>query len=130
MIDLDNFKIYNDTNGHLSGDKVLKKFASILENNCRSADVVARYGGDEFGVILPHTDSKRALTIGQRIIEKIDAEKIIVKTEEGKFPVTASIGMAQCPKEVCTPDDLISRADNALYQAKNSSNNKIIIYRD
>lgn len=130
MIDLDNFKKYNDAKGHLMGDEILRRFASILEENCRSADVVARYGGDEFGIILPNADSEKALKIGKRIVKAIKAESVVAKTNEGVFPVTVSIGLAQHEEGIKDPDELIRRSDEALYKAKGMSKNDIVIYKE
>lgn len=117
MIDIDDFKIYNDTYGHLEGDRLLKTFAGILKDNLRVVDVVCRYAGDEFVVILPETDSTDALKVAHKIKKAIESTVL-------KQKVTISIGLA---KSVPTMNryDLILKADTALYQAKKQGKNSI-----
>lgn len=124
MIDVDNFKSYNDTFGHPEGDKTLKIVAHTLRETLRSADVAARYGGEEFSILLPQTTSEEAFTIGERIREKV---------EKTKFPhrkVTISIGVASCTHIVCEPDEVIAAADKALYKAKRKGRNNVQTYEE
>ncbi len=125
MLDIDNFKQVNDTFGHREGDNLLKQVSETTLGTIRKADVVARYGGDEFGIILPETDS----TGGQ-----IQAERILDALRNLSFPVgnrtirvSASIGVATFPDEVIkSAEDLIRRADAALYTAKHQGKNRVI----
>lgn len=108
MIDINDFKKYNDTYGHLEGDKILKKVAEILFTNCRSIDVISRYGGDEFAILLPHTRTNDALMIANRLWSKAMEEKI-----------SLSVGIVSMSKElVLQKEELLQSADNAMYQAK------------
>jgi diguanylate cyclase (GGDEF)-like protein len=119
MIDVDRFKAYNDNFGHLAGDEALKKVASILKENLRGADVAARFGGEEFAVLLPQTTAEEAQQIAERIRRQI---------ERSEFPhrsVTVSIGLAGASEDIISPDDLIWAADRALYQAKERGRNNV-----
>ena len=123
MIDIDDFKIYNDTLGHQAGDKILKTLANILRNQSRKMDYVCRYGGEEFTIILPSTDKKEAFLIAERI--RMDIQKYPFLNEE-IFPnkrLTVSLGMATFPVDGQLPADLISSSDKSLYQAKNKGKN-------
>lgn len=122
MLDVDDFKSYNDRYGHLAGDTALRTVAEILKETLRGADVAARYGGEEFAILLPQTSSEEAAQIGERIRRRI---------ERAEFPhrtVTISVGIASCSQEVDTPRDIISAADVALYAAKNSGRNNVQIF--
>lgn len=125
LLDLDRFKRVNDQYGHLVGDKVLQSFAIAAQNAVRNVDLVGRYGGEEFLVILPETDAKNALEVAERIRESCEA--LLVKTDDGlDVRFTTSIGMAQWqePEEL---SELVERADNALYRAKTGGRNRVEI---
>lgn len=122
MIDVDNFKSYNDTYTHPEGDKALKLVARTLKDTLRGADVAARYGGEEFSILLPQTNLEEARVIAERIRKNI---------EDTEFPnrqVTISIGIAGASLELNTPEDLILAADKALFAAKNHGRNNVQIY--
>jgi len=123
IIDIDDFKIYNDTLGHQAGDKILKDLAFLLRNQSRKMDYVCRYGGEEFTIILPHTDKREAFSIGERI--RIDIQKYPFLNEE-IFPnktLTVSLGVATFPENGQTPAEIIAFSDKQLYQAKNQGKN-------
>jgi len=120
MIDLDDFKRFNDTHGHIQGDEALKKVSEILKENSRPADILCRYGGEEFSIILPMTGKEEALQTGERI-RKALAEKIILSTR-----LTVSIGLSNYPQDGADKYALAQKADAALYQAKREGKNKII----
>lgn len=122
MLDVDEFKSYNDAFGHPAGDTALKIVASILQDILRGADVAARYGGEEFAILLPQTTSTEAAAIAERLRQRIE------HTEFPKRKVTVSIGIASCSNEIDTPDDLIGAADHALYEAKNHGRNNVRVY--
>lgn len=128
MLDIDNFKSINDTYGHLIGDRVLNHVSTQIKNSLRGSDIVSRYGGEEFLIILPDTDEIRALMALERVRESIENKKIRVGNE--KLDVTVSIGVT----EVGHDEDAleaIARADMALYQAKKTGKNKVeIISKD
>ncbi len=119
MIDIDDFKKYNDSRGHLEGDKVLHNAAQLFVNCTRDGDLIFRYGGEEFTIILPQTRLEHARKVGERLIQ----------AARTKLPVTISIGLATFPDHAQTKDDLINSADKALYQAKGLGKNKICIYK-
>lgn len=118
FIDLDNFKAVNDTQGHLTGDEVLRRFVSLLRRTARDTDFVCRYGGDEFVVLLPVTSDSDAEALAERIAS---AARDGLGREWG---VTASIGIAFFPEDAVTKNDLISLADQAMYTAKNSGRSR------
>jgi len=124
-IDIDDFKVYNDTLGHQAGDKILKETAQLLKNQSRKMDYVCRYGGEEFTIILPQTNKKDALLIAQRLRQ--DIEKHSFAHEEilpGK-KLTVSLGLASLPDDAATPQELISYSDKTLYQAKHQGKNTV-----
>ncbi|HHW57177.1 MAG TPA: sensor domain-containing diguanylate cyclase [Clostridia bacterium] len=127
MFDLDNFKQINDTYGHLIGDEVLKEVARRIKNNVRSDDIVARFGGEEFTVILPRLTAEQAYMIAERIRNEVSAKPI--KTEKGEIYVTITGGVADYPRKADSAEKLISHADRALYAGgKSKGRNKIAIY--
>jgi len=122
LLDVDEFKSYNDTYGHPAGDTALKILANVLQDILRGADVAARYGGEEFAVLLPQTTSSEAGVIAERLRQRIE------HTVFPKRKVTVSIGIASCSNEIETPEDIIGAADHALYEAKNHGRNNVQIY--
>jgi diguanylate cyclase (GGDEF)-like protein len=122
MLDVDDFKSYNDTFGHPAGDTALKIVAGVLKDMLRGADVAARYGGEEFAILLPQTTSAEAAVIAERLRQRIE------HTEFPKRKVTISIGIASCTNEIDTPEDVVGAADHALYEAKNHGRNNVQIY--
>ncbi len=130
MIDVDHFKNYNDTYGHMEGDRCLQKVAQAIVKSLRkTGDFVFRYGGEEFTCILPSTDLNGAIIASKRIMEELKGSEIL--TKEGGAGVTVSIGINHC---VPTKDDdmykFIENADKALYKSKNNGRNMYTIYND
>jgi diguanylate cyclase (GGDEF)-like protein len=123
MVDIDDFKIYNDTLGHQAGDKILKNLAILLRNQSRKMDYVCRYGGEEFTIILPQTDKKEAFLIAERI--RMDIQKYPFLNEQifPKKQLTVSLGVATFPGDGLLAADLITTSDKSLYQAKNKGKN-------
>uniref|UniRef100_UPI0001BE6570 Diguanylate cyclase n=1 Tax=Marinobacter nauticus (strain ATCC 700491 / DSM 11845 / VT8) TaxID=351348 RepID=UPI0001BE6570 len=125
MFDIDHFKPVNDTYGHLAGDEVIRHTADVTRNNIRQSDSAGRYGGEEFGIILPETDAESARVICERIREAI--EKSTVSTSAGDIQYTVSMGIAQLTE---TPENYMQwmqKADEALYKAKESGRNKVVV---
>ncbi len=119
MIDLDGFKGLNDTLGHHRGDDVLRGLAELLAKTCREIDVPARYGGDEFCVLLPHADLEATIAVGRRIAKEFEAAKVKWGLSESQLGI--SIGVAQRGVSgAASPDELIRHADEAMYAAKKS----------
>lgn len=128
MIDIDNFKSINDRFGHLVGDTVLKNIAVSMLNITRGSDVVVRFGGEEFIILLPSTDAKGAVLIAQKIRETIESTELIIR-DVGIVKYTVSIGIAVCDCDSDTDiDDLVHRVDVAMYDAKRSGRNKVVLY--
>jgi len=125
LLDIDNFKEYNDSYGHLEGDKVLVRFSQIIKTCLRANDSAYRYGGEEFTVILPETNGDEAKTVAQRIRASLEAEKY--KPVPGKVArITISIGVTQCyPKEELST--FIRRADKAMYLSKENGRNRVSV---
>jgi diguanylate cyclase (GGDEF)-like protein len=123
MIDIDDFKVYNDTLGHQAGDKILKELAILLKKQSRKMDYVCRYGGEEFTVILPQTDKKEAFLLAERL--RSDIEKQVFTHEEilPKKKLTVSIGLACFPEDANTSSEIIAASDKRLYQAKHKGKN-------
>jgi diguanylate cyclase (GGDEF)-like protein/PAS domain S-box-containing protein len=121
-LDLDNFKAVNDADGHLAGDQLLKKFGQYLNHLCRSRDLIARIGGDEFAIILADSTQRQTFAALQRICDQM----VELFQREG-WPVTVSIGWIYCDKKmpVMSSAELMMRADKAMYQAKRDGKNKI-----
>ncbi|MDT8450430.1 MAG: GGDEF domain-containing protein, partial [Wenzhouxiangellaceae bacterium] len=134
MIDLDHFKEFNDSAGHLAGDECLKQVARTLEECVeRSTDLVARFGGEEFVVLLPDTDSDGAESVGERIRERIDDLKFAPPEGGQGDGITASVGCAtarpgrseQRTEQRLRPEQLLRRADEAMYAAKRAGRNRV-----
>jgi len=124
MLDLDNFKHINDTHGHPSGDKVLQGIAEQLLQKTRLSDIVCRFGGEEFVIILPETTLKEALVVADRIREEIKQHSF--QAESGSFIVTASIGVSSTTnREYRNASDLLSDADQMLYLAKTKGKDRV-----
>jgi diguanylate cyclase (GGDEF)-like protein len=119
MIDLDHFKMFNDIYGHRAGDDLLRQAAGLIASSIRGNDQAFRYGGDEFAVILPHTDINPAGPVAERVRQQIEHHM-----QSGSISVTASIGFASCPANGVTAGDLVTMADAALYHAKYHGRNR------
>jgi diguanylate cyclase (GGDEF)-like protein len=124
MLDIDNFKSVNDTYGHQQGDVVLRRVARVLADSSREVDHLARYGGEELAVILPHTDLEGAYTIAERIRIAVESLRIPRIDDLGSLRITASVGVAASSEG--DKDALIAEADTALYQAKRQGKNRTV----
>lgn len=124
MIDIDNFKSFNDNYGHLLGDHILYEVAQLLRETLRVHDIVGRYGGEEFGMLMPETDDKGALVVAERYRKRV--EEFVLFEADKELRITISLGVASYPHpEIKTVDDLIRLADNALYKAKSNGRNRV-----
>jgi len=123
MIDIDDFKVYNDTLGHQAGDRILKELAGLLRNQSRKMDKVCRYGGEEFTIILPHTDKKEAFLIAERIRMEIQKYPFLNEEILPKKQLTVSLGVATFPENGLLAAEIITASDKSLYQAKNKGKN-------
>ncbi len=123
MLDLDNFKGINDQAGHEAGDVALCMLAEILRTGLRAVDTAARFGGDEFVIILPHADTEGATVVAERLRERIQQIEV-----PGFGRVTSSFGIATFPNHASSRDDLVAAADRALYNAKNGGRNRVSVF--
>ena len=126
MIDVDNFKNYNDTHGHPAGDEVLKALAGILNKRLRDVDRSARYGGEEFLVLLPETDLEKGRTVAEDLRVQMEEYPFRGRESQPFGKVTISLGVAAFPQDGPDADTLIKVADDALYRAKNSGRNRVV----
>ena len=123
MLDIDHFKRTNDTYGHTVGDHLLQEVAQSFRQELRRVDVVGRYGGDEFVVLLPENDLPAARQVAERLRKSIARRRIA--TPKGSAKVTASLGVAAVDCEENTLEQLLARADQALYAAKQRGRNRV-----
>ena len=124
MMDIDHFKEINDQHGHLTGDSVIKKVAWVIKSRCREEDLICRFGGDEFIIVLPRTNQEKALDIAERIRKAI-SELLFVPSESREIRVTISVGVALFPGHGTEKESLMEAVDKALYRAKQSGRNQI-----
>ena len=127
IIDIDRFKEVNDTHGHLAGDRILREFGAVLQKVVRGGDIVARYGGDEFVVILPHANSNAAIAFGERLLTEVRLHLFCERALDQK--VTASIGVASAliDNPADTADALLARADKGLLRAKQAGRDRVAL---
>lgn len=125
MLDMDHFKQINDTHGHACGDYVLQAMAERFKGGLRETDILGRYGGEEFVVLLPDTDVAAAYTIAERL--RADVEQTPIQADELLLRVTISIGIASAAGGMLTLTELLARADYALYEAKRGGRNRVVV---
>jgi diguanylate cyclase (GGDEF)-like protein len=123
MLDVDNLKMHNDRHGHISGSQVLKEIAGIIKASCRDIDFVSKYGGDEFGIVLPQTKLSGASKVTQRVLDSVREHHFDSTRAES---ITCSAGISSFPRDGNSPREIIDAADKALYQAKRSGKNNVV----
>jgi diguanylate cyclase (GGDEF)-like protein len=124
MFDIDHFKKFNDTYGHVQGDRIIKEIARLLTQSVRQVDFPARYGGEEFAVILPSVEAKGALVVAERLRKRV--EKHEFPGDNGPLHVTISVGVAQFDQEASyAPSEIVRETDKALYQSKERGRNRV-----
>ncbi|MDQ7082195.1 MAG: diguanylate cyclase [Aquificota bacterium] len=126
MLDIDDFKGINDTYGHVVGDEVLKRIASVLKTSVRESDTLYRYGGEEFAVLCPETDKRGAYELAERIRKRVKDTRIEIKGD-GLVYVTVSLGIASFPDDTEDPLELLSVTDISLYKAKREGKNRTAV---
>ncbi len=124
MIDIDDFKRFNDSYGHPAGDRVLQDISRLFKESCRRVDYICRYGGEEFGIITPETSGKNAVYVARRLVNKVREMKIPIYGSTTEGSLTISIGLAGYPADAKTKNDLIIKADKYLLEAKKSGKNR------
>ena len=130
MIDLDHFKKINDTYGHLTGDDVLAAVAVAITGSVRRGDIVGRFGGEEFVVLLPAIGRADVLGIAERVRQAVGELNLVISTEAGSARVSGlsvSIGVARYPDSGASLDDILRSADAALYRAKDGGRNQVAV---
>ena len=123
LIDIDNFKSVNDTYGHPFGDFVLKSLTTVLQLSIRETDILSRYGGEEFAIILPETEYETARTVSERVRANIEKRKLT--TDSGEMSITVSVGLTTISSENIDPDKIIQLTDECLYEAKRLGKNRV-----
>ena len=124
MLDIDHFKLVNDTHGHQAGDTILKGLSELLFKRARAVDRVCRYGGEEFILILPETDATQTLRIAERLRSAVQSHSFPVG-DGNALGITVSIGVATYPMQEIPPKDFVKAADIALYRAKQAGRNRV-----
>ena len=127
FLDLDGFKSVNDRFGHLCGSRALVEAAAVIRGCARETDVTARFGGDEFAVILPDTNSDGAVAVAERVRERIAAQSFLRASDGLDIHLTASVGVATLPDAAATAEELIKAADTAMYRVKDQGKNGVIL---
>jgi len=128
MVDIDYFKQFNDTYGHLKGDDALRQVGDLVMHAVRETDVVARYGGEEFAAILPLCHESTAVEVAERLRQTIEASHI--GGGNGGKPLTVSVGICTAPQHASTYEELVRRADDAMYASKREGRNRCTLWHE
>jgi two-component system cell cycle response regulator len=129
IVDIDNFKQINDSLGHLGGDEILSELGPVIKKNIREIDFSARYGGDEFALVLPYADQEETFQVAERLRKAIEVKSCDREGSISQVNLSVSMGIAFFPQQGTTPADLIRNADLALYEAKKEGKNRYCIYK-
>ncbi|HHJ80200.1 MAG TPA: GGDEF domain-containing protein, partial [Candidatus Tenderia electrophaga] len=130
FIDIDNFKTYNDSDGHLMGDKLLHDFTALLHKHCRTEDLLGRFGGDEFIVIAPQSSLTGALSLAKKLCKEVEQYDFISSNMNQPFKTTCSIGIALYPEHSDNYEDLMEKADKALFISKRGGRNRATVWQE
>ncbi len=126
FFDIDNFKHYNDRNGHPAGDALLRRLAGVLQGKCRASDLPARYGGEEFAILCPEVDWKGATELAERIRVAIETEAFDFASFQPLGKVSVSVGISSFPEDGQTFDEVLKASDEAMYYAKKNGKNRVV----
>ncbi|MDO8462646.1 MAG: diguanylate cyclase [Deltaproteobacteria bacterium] len=130
MIDIDSFKRYNDAHGHLEGDKILKEFSKLLKSNLREVDVIVRFGGEEFLIVLPNANRQQATGVSEKLLDLIRNHPFLHREDQPMGRFTASAGVSCYPEDAQSVEELLDHADMALYQAKGQGRNRVVYFSE
>ncbi|MFN7161798.1 MAG: GGDEF domain-containing protein, partial [Fimbriimonadales bacterium] len=130
LIDLDNFKQVNDAYGHLEGDYLLVQFAETLQNALRNTECIARWGGDEFVVLMPATNLQGALTAAKRVLHAVRKTPFLDTMGQARLKISISIGVAAYPNSTENPAEVLEKADEALEIAKRNGRNQVVAFEN
>jgi len=128
MVDIDHFKLFNDTHGHATGDRVLQTVARAMQDALRTSDVCARYGGEEFAMLLPNTSGENAYYVAERVRRTLQGTRYTGLGLPADANITISVGVSTCPRDATSLDELMTLADEALYQAKGEGRDRVVLY--
>ncbi len=128
LFDIDNFKNYNDNNGHIKGSGVLKRVGKIVTDTFRTFDISARYGGDEYVTFLPNTDKIGAFLAGDRLRSRIEKTKFPGREKQPNGKLTISMGISTFPEDAVTREEILDKADKALYHSKKNGRNMVTLF--
>ena len=128
MIDIDDFKSYNDSHGHPAGDLALRRLAQLLKQSSRNCDFVARYGGEEFAIIVPEVSADSARRMAERLLKVIDESEFEGEDVMLGGRLTISLGIATFPMQAASKSELVEHADQALYRAKGLGKNRVVVF--
>jgi len=128
MIDIDDFKTYNDSHGHPAGDLALRRLAQLLKQSSRNCDFVARYGGEEFAIIVPEVSADSARRMAERLLKLIDESEFEGEEVMMGGRLTISLGLATFPMQASSKSELVEHADQALYRAKGLGKNRVVVF--
>jgi len=128
MVDIDHFKKINDLHGHATGDRVLQSFAKTLKDSCRASDLIGRFGGEEFAILLPQTDLEGGFHVAEKIRESVSNTQLTENNQTIRF--TASFGVAEITDQNFNLEKILAQADKALYVAKDQGRNQVVAYNN
>jgi diguanylate cyclase (GGDEF)-like protein len=126
LFDIDNFKNYNDTNGHLAGDKLLQRLAGLVNDSVRKDDIFGRFGGEEFLLVMPHTNAQQGMAAAEKIRNLIATQPFASAEKQPLAVVSISGGVAEYPHHGLDAAGILHAADEALYEAKRSGRNRVL----
>jgi len=130
MVDIDHFKAFNDSNGHIQGDKILRSVTRILDKNLRKADILSRFGGEEFVILLPEIDKAHAMNVAEKLRRAIESTSFPRAKSQPGGKITISIGLSSYPEDAMIGEDLLELADKGLYLAKSQGRNRVCVAKN